>query len=153
MIYNFPFYPHFPTKSYRTYPHSINKASSIPKYDTMRYNNNNFNKYSNLEPTRYKHTINRSNFTYNHQSNNASDLKKTQSFSKNHSSNSNNNINSNTCNSNIEHKDRYDSEYFEILGIKLYSDDILLLCLIFFLYKEGVKDEYLFISLIMLLLS
>ena len=41
----------------------------------------------------------------------------------------------------------------EIFGIKLKSDDILLICLIFFLYKEGVKDEYLFISLILLLLS
>ena len=58
----------------------------------------------------------------------------------------------------IEHflhqEDRKDDEkYFEILGIKLYNDDILLLCLIFFLYKEDVKDPYLFIALILLLLS
>lgn len=44
-------------------------------------------------------------------------------------------------------------DYFEILGLKLYSDDLLLLCLIFFLYNEGVKDQFLFISLILLLLS
>ena len=42
---------------------------------------------------------------------------------------------------------------FELFGIKLYSDDILLICLIFFLYNEGVKDDYLFIALILLLLS
>jgi len=42
---------------------------------------------------------------------------------------------------------------FEILGIKLYFDDILLICLIFFLYNEGVQDEYLFIALVLLLLS
>ena len=42
---------------------------------------------------------------------------------------------------------------FEIFGIQLYFDDILLICLIFFLYNEGVKDEFLFISLILLLLS
>ena len=42
---------------------------------------------------------------------------------------------------------------FEIFGIKLCSDDILLICLIFFLYNEGVKDEFLFIALILLLLS
>ena len=42
---------------------------------------------------------------------------------------------------------------FEILGIKLYSDDILLICLIFFLYNEGVKDEFLFVALVLLLLS
>lgn len=46
-----------------------------------------------------------------------------------------------------------DDNIFEIFGIKLHSDDILLICLIFFLFKEGVKDEYLFISLILLLLS
>ena len=42
---------------------------------------------------------------------------------------------------------------FEILGIKLYFDDLLLLCLIFFLYTEGVQDQYLLIALILLLLS
>lgn len=44
-------------------------------------------------------------------------------------------------------------EIFELFGIKLYFDDILLICLLFFLYKEGVKDQYLFISLVLLLLS
>ncbi len=42
---------------------------------------------------------------------------------------------------------------FEIFGIKLFFDDILLISLIFFLYTEGVKDQSLFISLILLLLS
>lgn len=42
---------------------------------------------------------------------------------------------------------------FEILGIKLYFDDILLVCLLLFLYEEGADDPWLFISLILLLLS
>lgn len=42
---------------------------------------------------------------------------------------------------------------FEIFGIKLYFDDILIVCLIFFLYQEGVQDQSLFISLVLLLLS
>lgn len=46
-----------------------------------------------------------------------------------------------------------DMPLFEIFGIKLYFDDILLICLIFFLYTEGVQDQYLFIALILLLLS
>lgn len=46
-----------------------------------------------------------------------------------------------------------DSPLFQLFGINLYFDDILLVCLIFFLYQEGVKDEGLFISLILLLLS
>lgn len=41
----------------------------------------------------------------------------------------------------------------EILGIQLYLDDIIILGLLFFLYQEGVKDEMLFITLILLLLS
>ena len=41
----------------------------------------------------------------------------------------------------------------EIFGIKLYFDDILIIALIFFLYNEGVRDNFLFISLILLLLS
>lgn len=41
----------------------------------------------------------------------------------------------------------------EILGLKLYLDDLIILALLFFLYKEDVKDEILFIALILLLLS
>ena len=43
--------------------------------------------------------------------------------------------------------------FFEIFGLKLFYDDILLICLIFFLYQEGVDDQYLFIALVLLLLS
>ena len=57
----------------------------------------------------------------------------------------------NTTGSNVSENN--DNTVFEILGIKLHSDDILLICLIFFLFQEGVKDEYLFISLVLLLLS
>ena len=53
----------------------------------------------------------------------------------------------------VKQEPEYEPEIFEIFGLKLYFDDILLICLIFFLYNEGVKDQYLFISLILLLLS
>ena len=43
--------------------------------------------------------------------------------------------------------------FFEIFGLKLYYDDILLICLIFFLYQEEVKDQYLLFALVLLLLS
>lgn len=46
-----------------------------------------------------------------------------------------------------------DIPLFQLFGINLYFDDILLICLIFFLYQEGVKDDSLFIALILLLLS
>lgn len=41
----------------------------------------------------------------------------------------------------------------EVLGIRLYFDDILIIGLLFFLYSEGVKDDFLFIVLILLLLG
>lgn len=46
-----------------------------------------------------------------------------------------------------------ESFIFDLFGIKLYFDDILILSLLFFLYKEGVKDYNLFISLLLLLIS
>ena len=46
-----------------------------------------------------------------------------------------------------------DEPLFEILGIELYLDDIIILGLLFILYKEGVKDEMLFLALILLLLT
>ena len=42
---------------------------------------------------------------------------------------------------------------FNIFGLTLHFDDILIICLLFFLYKEGTDDNLLFISLILLLLS
>ena len=40
-----------------------------------------------------------------------------------------------------------------ILGLELYLDDIIILCILFILYKEEIKDEILFIALILLLLT
>lgn len=46
-----------------------------------------------------------------------------------------------------------DDVLFEILGLKIYFDDVLIICILLFLYQEGIQDEYLFIALILLLLS
>lgn len=43
--------------------------------------------------------------------------------------------------------------WLDIFGIKLYSDDILILSLLYFLYEEEVKDEGLFLALVLLLIS
>lgn len=40
-----------------------------------------------------------------------------------------------------------------ILGIKLYLDDLIILFIIFILYKENIKDNELIICLFLLLLS
>lgn len=41
----------------------------------------------------------------------------------------------------------------EISGLKLYLDDLIILSLLFILYKEEVKDDMLFILLILLLIG
>lgn len=46
-----------------------------------------------------------------------------------------------------------DNVWLDLFGIKLYFDDVLILSLLFFLYKEEVKDEGLFLALILLLIS
>ena len=45
------------------------------------------------------------------------------------------------------------SPLFSLLGINLYFDDGLLICIIFFLYSENVNDPYLLFALILLLLN
>lgn len=58
------------------------------------------------------------------------------------------------CDFNNENTDTNLNEpIFEIFGIKLYFDDLLIIALLFFLYKENCTDEYLFIILVILLLS
>jgi recombination DNA repair RAD52 pathway protein len=41
----------------------------------------------------------------------------------------------------------------ELFGIKLYSDDIIILIILFLLYNEHIKDDMLFICLLLLLIS
>lgn len=43
------------------------------------------------------------------------------------------------------------NEFFEILGFKLYYDDLIIIGLIYLLFNEGVHDELLIISLILLI--
>lgn len=67
--------------------------------------------------------------------------------------NRDNNNNSLPCIDSCFEDNYFSDEYFEIFGLKLHFDDILIICILFFLYQEDVKDTYLYISLILLLLS
>ena len=44
-------------------------------------------------------------------------------------------------------------QIFNILGIKLHTDDLIILGLLFFLYQEKTNDIYLYIILLMLLFN
>lgn len=73
-----------------------------------------------------------------------------------------NNVNENLLNTEFKHDksfeknmdfDDYNSQVFNIMGMTLHFDDILIISLLFFLYSEGVKDDMLFIALLLLLLG
>lgn len=57
------------------------------------------------------------------------------------------NLNKNKSNSNNQ------DYLFDLFGLKLYFDDVLIVSLLYFLYTQGVKDEGLFVTLILLLLT
>ena len=125
MMYNYPFFsfPHF-----RRY---ANYYTPYSPYISQPINIQNHNSVNNDK------ILNKSN-----------EIKKEKSSSKKAPSGFN------FLNNFFNQSDRNDKEeYFDLLGLKLYYDDLLLIGLIFFLYKEDVKDQYLFFALILLLLS
>lgn len=121
---NFPFY-RFPYRNhyYPYYSHYPNVPKSMANLKE--------------EPKTENETINE---------NEPKRMEETRKISSNYNSFANINF-SNLFSSNLE------EPILEILGIQLYLDDILILALLFFLYTEGVQDEILFITLILLLLS
>ena len=56
------------------------------------------------------------------------------------------------CNS-LDNNNESDKPIFELFGIKLYSDDLIILAVLFLLYEQNVKDEMLYIILFLLLFS
>ena len=127
MIQNYPYY-------------------GLPNY--MNHLNNNSNNFANnsynANYNNYKNQVNTTNKSFNNYTN----FEKKESCSKN--------FNNKKINGEISHLESTSSTYnpiFNIMGINFYFDDILILCIIFFLYSEHVNDPYLFIILILLLLN
>ena len=116
-------YPYYP---YRNMSNRINfKSPSYNRYNVheIKNNINSFNREKNNSNLNSKNANDNNEQDCNH-------IKKEETFGIN-----------------------TDSPLFQLFGINLYFDDILLICLIWFLYDEGVKDEGLFLALILLLLS
>lgn len=149
-MYSYPFFsfPHFrryapyypsqtviPKQSIRskTYPSSFYNSSANHNYSDLH-------REPNCEPSdKLREKQNRS-FSANSVKEKSSPKKAPTGFS--------------FLNNFLHQEDRNDEEeLFNLFGIKLYQDDILLIGLIFFLYQEDVKDQYLFFALILLLLS
>ena len=128
MMYNYPFFnfPSFRRYTYRPTEDHVSAYSGMSNSTHNSYNSRNYSRKINK---------NSNNLNSNSKPNVNTNFK----------------LNSQTISNKKDSEDR--QELFDFLGIKLYFDDVLLICLIFFLYNVGVKDQYLFISLIMLLLS
>lgn len=113
----------------------------LPNY--MNHLNNNNHNFVNNYKANYSNCKNEvNNF------NDSTNFEKKDSFSKNC-----NNNKLNCENSNLVSNSSTAKPIFNIMGINFYFDDILILCIIFFLYSEHVNDPYLFIILILLLLN
>lgn len=110
----------------------------------------NFSKSRNIYKSNYYHSKTNNNINLNNNTN-----KKSKTI------NSTIEINQeqikNNSKTQLDTSDRNSSEkddvLFEIFGLKIYFDDVLIICILLFLYQEGIQDEYLFIALILLLLS
>lgn len=125
---NFPFYPNY----YNSYYYNKRKQQlnyELEQRNPKNGNNEKQDKQEDIENTKKENNNNKRNYktsTYN-------------SFA---------NINiSALLNSDLN------TPIVEILGIKLYLDDLIIIGLLFFLYKEEVQDEILFGILLLLLLS
>ena len=141
MMYNFPFFPHFYPRPYYNYPQK--NTAIVNNFSSERSKN----AYNNLHKNDiYKNSQHRSGYPSKH-FNEHNALYKDRKTS--HNLEPKNDLNNKTENKFSDNNDIL----FELFGIKLHYDDILLICLIFFLYNEGVKDEFLFIALVLLLLS
>lgn len=125
---NFPFYRHY-----------YNQYYGFPSYQHPYVKKNTHNKIDELTDTQINDKEASTNFEEEKTLVNKKNSSRYNSFGPIH----------------FQNPFSMDSEnaILEILGIQLYLDDIIILSLLFFLYKEGVKDEMLFLSLILLLLS
>ena len=145
------------------------KNNFIPPFSSYNQygmtNNYRYNNYNTSSPTQSQGTlpnVGKDNYMYNNSFNDSTfetrnmfsskrdvgvdnHIEPTYQYSKNYVQNVEDSRN--------EENKSETREFFEIFGLKLYFDDILLICLIFLLYKEDVHDEMLFIALILLLLS
>lgn len=128
-----PSYPNFPFPFYRNYYRTPSTSYSSPQSHIS--NNSYFTKDKIIHNLSMESDISAS-LKNNSQYTDSDKDENCRNFREKNKSNKNN-----------------DDYLFDLFGLKIYSDDILLVSLIYFLYSEGVKDDSLFLVLILLLLS
>lgn len=142
-------YPYFGLPRYLNY---VNNRFNTPNRVNPYYQNANVSKSTSL-PNYNRSPINKVNSVQNSRRNYKEYVPYTlQSSNKNAQKEESKSSHVFTV-KNKKDEDSNDCPFFELLGIKLYFDDILLICLIFFLYNENIDDVYLLLALVLLLLS
>lgn len=142
MPLNFPFFTSYPFQNRYYNKNFSNNTTSIGHIPNE---SNNFRNFSNKSDK------------FKNKSNNSDDFR---NFSNESGGSGNWPNNSNKFES-VQKKDpendnsheSFSEPFFEIFGLQLYLDDILIISILFFLYFEDVHDDALFICLILLLLN
>ncbi len=136
--------PTFPNSPYNKYYHFYNNTSRLPRYfKPEKYFSDNDCNLTNSE------TIKAETIDFNENLSESNTNSQTDYTKKNRSSG----FNFNFLNFENIFSNNSDEPVFEIMGIKLYLDDLIILGLLFILYSEGVKDEMLFLALVLLLIG
>lgn len=157
MIYN---YPYFGFPNFNNYMNNNFKEPSPPSFNIPPYSNisnthrNNFNtRVNNIKNINGNNCNN--NFYNNIHNKNSQSINTNLKYKDPQKKNYYNFNQSNKASSKKENANdsSNDSTVINILGINLHFDDILLICLILFLNNENISDNYLILSLIMLLLG
>lgn len=155
MIYNYPYFgfPNYTKYMAQTYPYNYYN-NNFNRPNNSVYNNQFNNNSNNLQGSTFNQNSNSYNGRIN-KSNNAP-FRNNQPNKKRNNKQLYNNKNSPKSPSNIKtfpSSNTDSAPLFNLFGIQLYFDDILLICIILFLYNEKIEDNYLLIALVLLLLS
>lgn len=140
MIFNYPYFG-FPPYYRKYYPKNINV---VPVSQTMQSQKSICNSYN--DSSKKSHIVSANCSTTHNDERNNNIQKKISSCSFEEQENNE------ECIKKYEYKET-EQPLFELFGMKLYFDDILLLGLLFVLYSEGSDDTNLYIALILLLIS
>ena len=154
-FFRFPFLynPNY-YNSYVNYRRNNLNNGVLPKSSNVNDFNQNDYKENSVNQNDYnKNSVNQNDYNKNSVNQNGVNQNNFSSSNYNENGVNQNDYNENRTNKKNNSKSNNDNYFFELFGLKLYFDDVLLICLIFFLYDEGVRDNELFISLILLLLS
>lgn len=141
-----PNYPYFGLPNYMRYMNPNLYSGQRPNTSDVKQNVNQYNPH--IQESRF-------NSFNKHSNSSTSKINNCSNFNNNFKSmNFNNTVPrfNNISSSSETSQDSY-SPIFSFLGLNIYFDDVLIVCILFFLYNEHVDDPFLFITLVLLLMS